>query len=95
MYKLLVFNLNNASRRKWKKNNNNKTTKNLILIVFLSAKFDQPSIENVDVEPKRLGCLKLKWRMSQQQSWMLHNQLSLEVRLRTADSDQMSDPPVS
>lgn len=33
--------------------------------------------------------------MSQQQSWILHNQLSLEVRLKAADSDQMSDPPVS
>ncbi|PWA20704.1 hypothetical protein CCH79_00011518, partial [Gambusia affinis] len=66
----------------------------LIFDPLQAAKFDQPSIENVDVEPKRLGCLKLKWRMSQQQSWMLHNQLSLEVRLKTADSDQMSDPPI-
>uniref|UniRef100_A0A3B3WX55 Colony stimulating factor 3 receptor (granulocyte) n=1 Tax=Poecilia mexicana TaxID=48701 RepID=A0A3B3WX55_9TELE len=70
------------------------TSAPLVFDPVQAAKFDQPSIETLGVEPKRLGCLKLKWRMSQQQSWFSHNQLSLEVRLWTADSDQMSGPPI-
>ncbi|XP_059194532.1 granulocyte colony-stimulating factor receptor [Centropristis striata] len=66
----------------------------IILEPISSAKFDVPTIEKVQAVPKRLGCLKLSWTLSQQQAWMRDYRLNVEVRLKTADSSQWSEPPI-
>lgn len=66
-----------------------------LLLFFISAKFDPPAITKFEAVPKKNGCLKLNWRLSQQQAWMRSCRLNLEVRLRTADSSEWSDQPVS
>lgn len=62
---------------------------------FVTAKFDRPTILKIQAVPKRYGCLKLSWSLSQQQVWMSNLQLNLEVRLTTADSSQRRGQPVS
>ncbi|XP_036931307.1 granulocyte colony-stimulating factor receptor [Acanthopagrus latus] len=59
-----------------------------------ATKFDPPAITKFEAVPKKNGCLKLNWRLSQQQAWMRSCRLNLEVRLRTADSSEWSDQPI-
>ncbi|XP_070692178.1 granulocyte colony-stimulating factor receptor [Pempheris klunzingeri] len=60
-----------------------------------AAKFDPPTILKVQAVPKRYGCLKLSWSLSQHQAWML-DRLNLEIQLKTSNSGQWSEPiPVS
>ncbi|XP_044064398.1 granulocyte colony-stimulating factor receptor [Siniperca chuatsi] len=66
----------------------------IILEPVSAAKFDPPTILKVQVEPKRYGCLKLSWSLSQQQAWMHDCRLNLEVRLKTAHSSQWSERPI-
>lgn len=60
-----------------------------------AAKFDPPKILTVEAVPKRYGCLRLSWSLSQHQAWMRDCRLNLEVRLKTADSSQWSGQPIS
>lgn len=69
-----------------------EATSSILLEPVSAAKFDQPSI--TDMVPTRFGCLELKWRLPLDQEWICHNPLNLEVRLKTADSDQWSNPPI-
>ncbi|XP_053183920.1 granulocyte colony-stimulating factor receptor [Scomber japonicus] len=68
------------------------TSAHITLEPVSAAKFDQPRILKVEVVPRRYGCLKLSWCLSQHQAWMHNFHLSLEVRLKTADSSQWSEP---
>ncbi|XP_054477228.1 granulocyte colony-stimulating factor receptor isoform X2 [Anoplopoma fimbria] len=67
------------------------TSSPIILEPISAAKFDPPTILMIQAVPKRLGCLKLSWSLSQQQVWMRHLRLNLEVRLTTADSSKWSE----
>ncbi|XP_076592347.1 granulocyte colony-stimulating factor receptor [Chaetodon auriga] len=69
----------------------------LILEPVSAAKFDPPTILKVQAVPKKYGCLKLSWGLSQHQAWMHSFQLNLEVRLKTVDSSQWTEQviPVS
>uniref|UniRef100_A0A3B4YYQ3 Interleukin-6 receptor subunit beta-like n=1 Tax=Stegastes partitus TaxID=144197 RepID=A0A3B4YYQ3_9TELE len=58
---------------------------------FISAKFDPPEILQIQVMPKRYGCLRLRWSLSPNQLWMRNKHMNLEVRLRTADSNQWGE----
>ncbi|XP_071324943.1 granulocyte colony-stimulating factor receptor [Trachinotus anak] len=66
----------------------------IILEPVSAAKFDPPKILKVEVVPKRHGCLKLRWSLSQHQAWMRNYRLNLEVRFKTADSSQWSEQPI-
>uniref|UniRef100_A0A3Q2NN09 Colony stimulating factor 3 receptor n=1 Tax=Fundulus heteroclitus TaxID=8078 RepID=A0A3Q2NN09_FUNHE len=66
----------------------------IVLEPVCAAKFDQPSIVQIDVDPKKLGCLKLTWTLSPHQEWLSNYPVNLEVRYKTAGSDQWSDPPI-
>ncbi|XP_034409017.1 granulocyte colony-stimulating factor receptor isoform X2 [Cyclopterus lumpus] len=70
------------------------TSAPIILEPVSSAKFDPPTILKIQAVPKRYGCLKLSWSLSQQQVWMRNLQLNLEVRLTTADSSQRREQPI-
>ncbi|MED6291214.1 hypothetical protein CHARACLAT_021156, partial [Characodon lateralis] len=70
------------------------TSAHIVLEPVSAAKFDQPIIAKIGVQPKRLGCLNMTWSLSKQQSWIRYLAVNLEVRLKTAGSDQWSDPPV-
>ncbi|TKS82367.1 Granulocyte colony-stimulating factor receptor [Collichthys lucidus] len=59
-----------------------------------AAKFDPPTILNIQAMPKRYGCLKLSWTLSEQQAWMRDSRLNLEVRLQTADSSRSAEQPI-
>lgn len=62
---------------------------------FFEAKFDPPTILKIHTVPKRHGCLKLSWNLSHQQTWIRISRLNLELRLKTAESSQWIDQPVS
>lgn len=62
---------------------------------FISAKFDPPTIVGLQPVPKKYGCLRLSWCLSEDQAWTRNLRLSLDVRLRTAESSEWIDPPVS
>ncbi|XP_045901943.1 granulocyte colony-stimulating factor receptor isoform X2 [Micropterus dolomieu] len=66
----------------------------LILEPISAAKFDPPTILKAQVVPKRYGCLKLSWSLSQHQAWMRDYRLKLEVRLKTAESSKWSEQPI-
>ncbi|XP_062279029.1 granulocyte colony-stimulating factor receptor [Scomber scombrus] len=68
------------------------TSAHITLEPVSAAKFDQPKILKVEVVPRRYGCLRLSWCLSQHQAWMHNFHLSLEVRLKTADRSQWSEP---
>ncbi|MEQ2272719.1 hypothetical protein XENORESO_008884 [Xenotaenia resolanae] len=70
------------------------TSAHIVLEPVSAAKFDQPIIAKIGMQPKRLGCLKLTWSLSKQQSWIRYLAVNLEVRLKTAGSDRWSDPPI-
>uniref|UniRef100_A0A3P8S9K8 Colony stimulating factor 3 receptor n=1 Tax=Amphiprion percula TaxID=161767 RepID=A0A3P8S9K8_AMPPE len=70
------------------------TSASIILEPISAAKFDPPKILKVQVVPKRYGCLRLSWSLSQHQSWMRDYRLNLDVRLRTTDSSQWREPTV-
>lgn len=70
------------------------TSAPIILEPISAAKFDPPTILKVQAVPKRYGCLRLSWTLSQQQAWMRDFRLNLEVRLKTADSSQWSEQPI-
>ncbi|XP_041845048.1 granulocyte colony-stimulating factor receptor [Melanotaenia boesemani] len=61
----------------------------IILEPLSAAKLEQPNI--VQVVTDTVGCLNLSWSLSQQQNWMRHNDLNLEVRLKTTGSSQRSN----
>ncbi|XP_051262889.1 granulocyte colony-stimulating factor receptor [Dicentrarchus labrax] len=61
----------------------------IILEPTSAAKFDPPTILRVQAVPKKYGCLKLSWILSQHQAWMHNLRLSLEVRLETAERRQL------
>ncbi|XP_054638343.1 granulocyte colony-stimulating factor receptor isoform X2 [Dunckerocampus dactyliophorus] len=56
-----------------------------------SAKFDPPKI--VKIQAVQLGCLRLRWDLSKHEHWM-KDYMSLEVRLKTADSSLWNQPPI-
>lgn len=64
-------------------------------LIIISAKFDPPTILKIETVPRKHGCLKLHWRLSQNQTWMHNQQLNLDVRYRTADSSHWIKQPVS
>ncbi|XP_078108555.1 granulocyte colony-stimulating factor receptor isoform X2 [Sander vitreus] len=66
----------------------------IILEPVSAAKFDPPTILKVQVVPKKYGCLKLSWSLSQQQAWMRDYRFNLEVQLKTADNSQRSEQPI-
>uniref|UniRef100_UPI003AAABF6E granulocyte colony-stimulating factor receptor n=1 Tax=Centroberyx gerrardi TaxID=166262 RepID=UPI003AAABF6E len=66
----------------------------IILEPLGSAKFDPPEILKVQVEPKRHGCLRLSWSLSQHQAWVPVSHLNLQVRLKSAGSSQWSEQPI-
>lgn len=68
------------------------TSAHITLEPVSAAKFDQPKILKVEAVPKKYGCLKLRWCLSQHQAWMHSYHLILEVRLKTADSSQWNEP---
>ncbi|XP_056300982.1 granulocyte colony-stimulating factor receptor isoform X2 [Pseudoliparis swirei] len=70
------------------------TSAPIILEPVSSAKLDRPTILKIQAVPKRYGCLKLSWSLSQQQVWMSNLKLNLEVRLTTADSSQRRGQPI-
>ncbi|KAM4735338.1 granulocyte colony-stimulating factor receptor-like isoform 2-T2 [Anableps anableps] len=70
------------------------TSEHIVLDPLSTAKFGRPSIVKIDVESKRLGCLKLTWGLSPREAWTRHIPLNFELRLKTADSDQWSSPPI-
>ncbi|KAM9851693.1 granulocyte colony-stimulating factor receptor [Aulostomus maculatus] len=53
-----------------------------------AAKFDPPTILSLQAVYKRYDCLKLSWDLSQEQTWMDHLNLILNVRLKTAEGSQ-------
>uniref|UniRef100_A0A1A7YXE4 Colony stimulating factor 3 receptor (Granulocyte) n=1 Tax=Iconisemion striatum TaxID=60296 RepID=A0A1A7YXE4_9TELE len=55
-----------------------------------AAKFDPPKIQDITADPKRLGCLQLEWRLSQNQEWLYFNHLNLQARFKA--TGQWSDP---
>lgn len=63
----------------------------VILEPISAAKFDPPKILNIQAIPKRYGCLRLTWALSQHQTWMKNTRLNLELRLRTTDHGQWSE----
>ncbi|XP_073342196.1 granulocyte colony-stimulating factor receptor [Pagrus major] len=66
----------------------------IIMEPISAAKFDPPTIVKVEAVPKKNGCLKLSWRLSEHQAWMRNWRLNLEVRFKTADSSKWSDQPI-
>uniref|UniRef100_A0A8C7FG76 Uncharacterized protein n=1 Tax=Oncorhynchus kisutch TaxID=8019 RepID=A0A8C7FG76_ONCKI len=68
------------------------TSTPLLLEPMESAKVDPPKVPKVQAEPKRYGCLRLSWGLSEQQVWVTI--VTLEVRLKTANSKQWSEEPV-
>ncbi|XP_033495514.2 granulocyte colony-stimulating factor receptor [Epinephelus lanceolatus] len=69
------------------------TSAPIILEPLSAAKFDRPAILGVQAVPKKYGCLRLSWRLSQQQAWMRNYRLNLGVRLKTAGSNQWNEQP--
>lgn len=67
------------------------TSSNITLEPISAAKFDPPEIVTIQVVPKRYGCLRLSWTLSQDQAWMRNQRLNIEVRLKTADSNEWSE----
>ncbi|XP_039974588.1 granulocyte colony-stimulating factor receptor isoform X2 [Xiphias gladius] len=70
------------------------TSAPIILEPVSATKFDPPKILKVEAVPKRYGCLKLSWSLSQHQAWMHDYCLNLELRFKTADSSQWSEKPI-
>lgn len=70
------------------------TSAPIILEPISAAKFDPPKILKMQVVPKRYGCLRLSWSLSQQQIWMRDLRLNLEVRLKTLDGSQWNEQPI-
>uniref|UniRef100_A0A8C5G316 Fibronectin type-III domain-containing protein n=1 Tax=Gouania willdenowi TaxID=441366 RepID=A0A8C5G316_GOUWI len=68
------------------------TSASIMLEPVSAAKFDPPKIENIDVVPKRFGCLRLRWSLYKSQDWVPASHLNLEVRLRTVDGPRWSEP---
>lgn len=66
----------------------------IILEPISAAKLDPPTILNIQVVPKKYGCLKLDWSLSQHQVWMQGFRLNLEARLKTVDSSQWRQQPI-
>uniref|UniRef100_A0A667Z0B2 Colony stimulating factor 3 receptor n=1 Tax=Myripristis murdjan TaxID=586833 RepID=A0A667Z0B2_9TELE len=66
----------------------------VILEPLRSAKFDPPKILKVQAGLKKYGCLGVSWSLSQQQTWVTISSLNLEVRLKSADSNQWSEPVI-
>ncbi|XP_056235695.1 granulocyte colony-stimulating factor receptor [Seriola aureovittata] len=66
----------------------------IILEPVSATKFDPPKILKVEAVPKRYGCLKLSWSLSQHQAWIRNFRLNLEVQFKTADSSQWSEQPI-
>lgn len=52
-------------------------------------------ILKIETPPKKHGCLKLHWSLSQHQTWLHNQQLNLEVRLKTAGSSHWTEQLVS
>ncbi|XP_031709374.1 granulocyte colony-stimulating factor receptor [Anarrhichthys ocellatus] len=70
------------------------TSAPIVLEPVGAAKFDPPTILKIETMPKKYGCLKLSWSLSQHQAWMHVFHLNLEVRLMTADSSQWNEQPI-
>ncbi|XP_076008851.1 granulocyte colony-stimulating factor receptor [Genypterus blacodes] len=66
----------------------------IILEPLRSAKFDPPLILRVEAGPKRYGCLRLLWGLSQHQAWVPVNRMNLEVRRKSFERDQWSEQPI-
>lgn len=66
----------------------------IVLEPISAAKFDPPKILTLEAVPRRYGCLKLSWSLSQHQAWTSNLRLNLEVQLKTADSSQWSEQPI-
>ncbi|KAG9334213.1 hypothetical protein JZ751_008461 [Albula glossodonta] len=64
----------------------------LFLDPMESAKLDPPAVVDVGVEQRRFGCLRLVWRLSEHQLWLLEP-LAVEVRFRTQGSDAWATEP--
>ncbi|KAJ8290217.1 hypothetical protein GJAV_G00010120 [Gymnothorax javanicus] len=59
----------------------------LLLVPLEAAKFDPPVLVDVRAEPNFFRCLSLRWRLSDQQQWMIED-LAVEVRFRPTYSDK-------
>ncbi|XP_037310513.2 granulocyte colony-stimulating factor receptor [Pungitius pungitius] len=59
-----------------------------------AAKFDPPTIVRIQAVPRKYGCLKLSWNLSQQLAWTASLRLDLEVRLTPADGGQWGEQPI-
>ncbi|XP_019948150.2 granulocyte colony-stimulating factor receptor [Paralichthys olivaceus] len=68
------------------------TSQPVVMEPISAAKFDPPKILKVEAVPIRSGCLRLSWSLSQHQAWILNYRLNLEVRLKTTESRQWSEP---
>ncbi|XP_053736981.1 granulocyte colony-stimulating factor receptor [Synchiropus splendidus] len=67
---------------------------NVTLEPVSAAKFDQPSILRLHSMPKRFGCLSLTWALSPHQKWMKDLFLTLEVRMKPAESSEWTHAPI-
>ncbi|KAM3873055.1 granulocyte colony-stimulating factor receptor [Diretmus argenteus] len=65
----------------------------IIVEPLRSAKFDPPKILKVEAWPNRYGCLRLSWGLAQHQAWV--ENLNLQVRLKSVQSSQWSEQPVT
>ncbi|CAJ1062717.1 granulocyte colony-stimulating factor receptor [Xyrichtys novacula] len=70
------------------------TSAPLLLEPVSAAKFDAPTITNIEAVSRKFGCLKLHWSLSRHQVWLQDYRLNLEVRCKTADSNQWNPQPV-
>ncbi|KAG7216874.1 hypothetical protein INR49_001528 [Caranx melampygus] len=66
----------------------------IVLEPISAAKFDPPKILTLEAVPRRYGCLKLTWSLSQYQAWTSNLRLNLDVQFKTADSSRWSEPPI-
>ncbi|XP_028986143.1 granulocyte colony-stimulating factor receptor isoform X2 [Betta splendens] len=70
------------------------TSSPVVLEPVSAAKFDLPRILRVNAVPGRSGCLRLRWALSQHQTWLHEQCFNLEVRLKPADSNQWNEQPI-
>uniref|UniRef100_A0A672GQA5 Fibronectin type-III domain-containing protein n=1 Tax=Salarias fasciatus TaxID=181472 RepID=A0A672GQA5_SALFA len=70
------------------------TSSPITLEPISAAKFDPPEIVKIEV-PRKYGCLTLRWCLSRHQAWMSNQRMNIEVRLKTADSNEWSEIPVN
>ncbi|XP_017270764.1 granulocyte colony-stimulating factor receptor [Kryptolebias marmoratus] len=70
------------------------TSESIILEPVSAAKFDPPEIEKIEMVDRMSGCLRLWWKLPSHQDWLRYFDVSLEVRFRTAASNQWNDPPI-